>query len=51
MVQVVGASGAGMVDNSQNRLYPAFNDIANNHVDTVGVWVKQTAAYARPLRH
>ena len=48
-ILVVGASGSGMVDNSRNRNYPAYNVIEENHIDTVGVWVKQTAAYFKSV--
>jgi hypothetical protein len=29
--------------------YPAFNTIERNWVDTVGVWVKQSAAYFKAI--
>ena len=48
-ILVVGAAGAGRIDNSRNKQYPAYNVIEENHVDGVGVWVKQTAAYFKAV--
>eukprot|EP00040_Diaphanoeca_grandis_P044659 m.13136 g.13136 ORF g.13136 m.13136 type:complete len:937 (+) comp9607_c0_seq1:64-2874(+) len=48
-ILVVGASGQGRIDNSKNEQYPAYNTIEGNHVDTVGVWGKQTAAYFKSV--
>ena len=48
-IAAVGASSRGMIDNSQNWEYPAYNVIRGNHVHTVGVWVKQSAAYFKAL--
>eukprot|EP01043_Picozoa_sp_COSAG02_P077590 COSAG02_NODE_17054_length_1032_cov_1.263666_2_plen_122_part_01 len=87
-ILVVGASGRGMIDNSKNWNYPAYNlievsvipqlscfesrshlfalharivpwiwlsdplsrlSLQGNHVATVGVWVKQTAAYFKSV--
>ena len=48
-ILLVGASGRHRTNHAANRDYPAFNTIEANHVDTVGVWGKQSAAYFKAI--
>jgi hypothetical protein len=48
-ILVVGASGEHRTNNKDNREYPARNLIEGNHIDTVGVWCKQSAAYFKSI--
>ena len=46
---LVGSSGKHRTNMAGTDEYPAFNTIERNFVDTVGVWVKQSAAYFKSL--
>lgn len=48
-ILVVGASGRHRTNQAQSFEYPAYNLIEENHVDTNGVWVKQSAAYFKSV--
>ena len=48
-ILVVGASGQHRTNQAHSFEYPAFNLIEENHVDTNGVWVKQSAAYFKSV--
>ena len=48
-ILIVGASGKHRTNQAHSREYPAFNHIEENHVDTVGVWGKQSAAYFKSV--
>jgi hypothetical protein len=48
-IAVVGASARHRTNMAGNADYPAFNIITRNLVDTVGVWVKQSAAYFKSI--
>jgi hypothetical protein len=45
----VGAAGKHRTNMAVTDQYPAFNRIEKNFVDTVGVWVKQSACYFKSL--
>ena len=48
-ILLVGASAKHRINMGGSDEYPAFNAIERNLVDTVGVWVKQSAAYFKSL--
>jgi hypothetical protein len=48
-ILVVGASARHRTNQATSFEYPAFNLIEENHVDTNGVWVKQSAAYFKSV--
>ena len=48
-ILIVGASGKHRTNQAHSREYPAFNVVQENHVDTVGVWGKQSAAYFKSV--
>eukprot|EP00040_Diaphanoeca_grandis_P030936 m.183931 g.183931 ORF g.183931 m.183931 type:complete len:1001 (+) comp32172_c0_seq1:207-3209(+) len=48
-ILVVGAAGKHRTNLGDTNEYPAFNVIERNFVDTVGVWVKQAAAYFKSI--
>jgi hypothetical protein len=48
-ILVVGASGRHRTNNAKSLDYPYANVIEANHVDTVGVWGKQSAAYFKAV--
>jgi hypothetical protein len=48
-VLLVGSSAKHRINLAESVDYPAYNSIARNLVDTVGVWVKQSAAYFKSI--
>ena len=48
-ILIVGASGKHRTNQAHSREYPAWNVVEENHVDTVGVWGKQSAAYFKSV--
>ena len=48
-IVLLGGSGRHRTNNADNREFPAFNVIEANHIDGVGVWTKQSAAYFKAL--
>jgi hypothetical protein len=48
-ILVVGASGRHRTNQAASQAYPAYNTIESNHVNGVGVWGKQSAAYYKSI--
>jgi len=48
-ILLVGSSAKHRTNMAASVEYPAFNTIERNLVDTVGVWVKQSAAYFKSI--
>ena len=48
-ILLVGSSGKHRINFAESVEYPAYNIIERNLVDTVGVWVKQSAAYFKSI--
>jgi hypothetical protein len=48
-ILLVGSSAKHRINMAETTQYPAYNTIERNLVDTVGVWVKQSAAYFKSI--
>jgi len=48
-ILLVGASGHHRTNQAGSVEYPAYNLIEGNHINTVGVWGKQTAGYFKSV--